>query len=76
MDKIYPRWVFSPDHPDRIVYSEEEESVLGEGWYDTIADFPEGSAEQAADECPYCKVYQARITELETQILDLEKAKE
>ena len=75
-DKVYPRWVFNPDALDRIVNTPEEEAALGEGWYDTPADFPQGSAATAAEQCPYCKVYQARITELENQIVDLEKAKE
>lgn len=75
-DKVYPRWMFNPTEQDRIVNTPDEEAALGTGWYDTPADFPGDSAEQAAAECPYCKVYQARITELETQIVDLEKAKE
>jgi hypothetical protein len=74
----YPRWVFSPNYADRVVASPDLDPVVqGEaGWYDTPADFPQDSAETAAEECPYCKVYQNRITELETQIVEMEKAKE
>jgi len=37
----YPAWKYSPKHGARIVQTAEEFDALGEGWFDTPADFPE-----------------------------------
>jgi hypothetical protein len=77
-DKIYPRWIFSPQYADRIVNSPEEEEALGPGWYDTSADFPVDETPLPVNPgpCPYCTAYKDRIAALEEQIVELEKAKE
>ena len=75
--RIYPRWIYSPTADPILCMDFTADLVFAKvaGWYDTPDDFPADSAATAATECPYCKIYQGRIQELETQIVDLEKAK-
>jgi hypothetical protein len=35
----FPRWRFHPEHEARIVRSKEQNDALGEGWYDSPAQF-------------------------------------
>lgn len=42
--RTYPRWIHHPQKESVVVLSAAHEASLGDGWYDSPADFPQAAA--------------------------------
>src|SRR5437764_1005498 len=63
----FPKCKQHPVFGPRIVQTPEQEAALGEGWYDSTADFPEIEVDNAPVEAPSCASCEALTKALAEQ---------
>jgi hypothetical protein len=66
----YPKCKHHPVFGPRLVHTAEQEAVIGEGWFDSPADFPPvpETPQGAVEGCPGCEALTAKFSELWMEI--------